>query len=312
MVIRLQKLSGIVVPMVTPFTKNLEIDLEGVKWLTKYLINGGVDALFPNSTTGEFPHLTMDEAIKLVKAVIESSKSSVKIAPGVSANTTLHSIELAKKFRDLGADFVIATTPYYFKYNRDSLRKHFSMLAESVDIGIVLYCIPSTTGILIPPDLVKELALEFSNVVGIKITHDSLTYVRSMIEEVKSLRKDFSVLIGIDLLLLHGLIEGCDGGVLGLANVAPWIHVELVRSWLKGDLAKAIEMHRALSKLFNVYKVGKQAPSVVKACLELLGAPISRAVRPPMEPVADEELETIKAILDELRIPEEAKKYFPS
>jgi len=304
-------LKGIVVPMVTPFKEDYSLDLEAVKWLARYLERAGVDALFPNSTTGEFPHLTAGEAMELVKSVIEVVKSSTTVAPGVSANTTLHSIELAKRFRDLGAEVVISTTPYYFKPGEEGIYRHFALIAESVDINLVLYCIPSTTGVLIPVSVVKRLAKEYSNVVGIKVTHDSLEYLRALINEVKGVRKDFSVLVGIDTMLLHGLIEGCDGGVVGLANVAPWIHKALYDAWRGGGFAKALGEHARLCRLFSVYSVGKPAPSVVKGALEAIGAPVKRVVRPPLQPLSDEELGFVKGILSGLGVLEEARKFFP-
>ena len=306
------RVSGVIVPMVTPFREDYSLDLEAASWLAKYLSNTGVSAIFPNSTTGEFPHLTMEEAVELVKAVIDSVPSSRIVMPGISANTTLHSIELAKRFRDLGVEYVISTTPYYFKPSPQSLYRHFAEIASRVDVNVVLYCIPSTTGVLIPPNVVRELAIEFSNIVGIKITHDSMSYVRRVLDEVKGVRKDFSVLLGIDTLLLHGLMEGCDGGVVGLANVAPWIHLDVVRKWFEGDLRGALESHRKLCKLYRVYSVDKPVPSVVKAALEALGTPVRRVVRPPLDPVSDTEMNFIRRLLKELNIVDEAKKFMPS
>ncbi len=305
------RVSGVIVPMVTPFRKDYSLDLEAASWLARYLSNAGVDAIFPNSTTGEFPHLTMDEATELVKAVIDAVPSSVAVTPGISANTTLHSIELAKRFRDLGVETVISTTPYYFKLGPRALYNHFAEIASSVDVNIVLYCIPSTTGVVIPPSVVRELAIEFSNVVGIKITYDSMSYIKRVLDEVKGARRDFSVLLGIDTMLLHGLIEGCDGGVVGLANVAPWIHIDLVRKWRSGDIGSALEAHRKLCRLYRVYEIDKPAPSVVKAALESIGAPISRVVRPPLEPLTDAEKNFVRRVLAEVGVDRDAQKFVP-
>lgn len=296
------KFSGIISPFITPFNEDLSIDVEAVKWLARYEADGGVHGIFPNSTTGEFIHLKPDEVIELTKAVIESVGGKVKVIPGISANCTLHSIELGRELLDLGVDGFIITPPYYFKVSKEGLKKHFSMVAEALDTDIIIYNIPSTTGINIPIDLYVELAKEYSNIVGAKITHDSLIYLKRLIYEVKAVRKDFVVLTGMADYLLPNLMLGGDGGVLALANIYPQIPRNVYDAWFNRDLMKALNEYRRLLQLAKIYEVASSFPTAIKTALKVMGAPVKPYVRPPLTMEPKEVEEKIRKILVELGI----------
>ncbi|RLG47967.1 MAG: dihydrodipicolinate synthase family protein, partial [Thermoproteota archaeon] len=237
---------GVVVPLVTPFRRDLSIDFDAVRWLVRRQAEAGVSGIFPYSTTGEFVHLTPDEGVELTRVVLEEVGGRVQVLPGIGANCTDASVELGLRMRNLGADGVIALPPFFFKPSREGLRLHFSRIAERVDLPVIVYNIPSATGVNIPVDLYAELAEEHSNVVGAKVTYDSVSYLRRLIQTVREVRRDFSVLTGMDDLLLANLALGGDGGIMALANVAPQIHVSVWRAWEEGDLARAVSEFRRL------------------------------------------------------------------
>ncbi len=294
--------SGIIVPLVTPFSKDLRVDVEATKWLVQHLIKGGVHGIFPNSTTGEFPHLRVDEVLLLVKSVVEVVKDSVKVIPGITYNYTYDSIELGKKLIDLGVDGFIIAPPYYFKLDSEKLKRHFASIAESLDKPIIIYNIPETTGINIPLDVYLALVKEYSNVVGTKITSSDFTYLRRVVSEVKVLRRDFKVLTGLDELILPALIIGCDGGVLGLANIVPRLYVELYESWVKGDITNAIRLYKKVVTLSKIYDMSSSIPSGVKAVLNALGTPIKPYVRPPLTTEPKDKVEAMVKIVKELGV----------
>ncbi|MCD6488623.1 MAG: 4-hydroxy-tetrahydrodipicolinate synthase [Desulfurococcales archaeon] len=293
---------GVITPFITPFKEDLSIDIEAVKWLARYQVAKGVHGIFPNSTTGEFVHLKKEESIEITKTVLEEVGGKVWIIPGISSNCTEHSIELGRIFRDLGVDGVIITPPFFFKVSGERLRLHFSEVAEKVDLPIIVYNIPSTTGINIPVDLYVELAKEYSNIAGAKVTYDNLAYFRRLITNVKTIRKDFSVLTGIDYLLLPVLMMGGDGGIMALANVAPQIHRAVYDAWIQGNLIKAYEEYKKLLKLVEIYDIATSFPTSVKTSLKVLGAPVKPYVRPPLTPEPPENEEKIKTVLEELGI----------
>ena len=296
------KFYGIITPFITPFKENLSLDLDAIRWLARYQAEHGVHGIFPNSTTGEFVHLTRDEAVTITKVVLEEVSGKVWVIPGISTNCTEHSIELGKIFKDLGVDGVVITPPFFFKISGKRLKLHFSKVAEKIDLPIIVYNIPITTGINIPIELYVELAKEYNNIVAAKITYDSFTYFRKLIMEIKSIRKDFAVLTGIDDLLLPVLMMGGDGGIMALANVAPWIHREIFDSWKEGDLERAFKAWHRLLKLVKIYDVATSFPTSVKTALKVIGAPVKPFVRPPLTPEEPEVEEKIRSILKDLDI----------
>ncbi|MGB9728692.1 MAG: dihydrodipicolinate synthase family protein [Thermoprotei archaeon] len=298
---------GVIVPFITPFKEDYSLDLEAAKWLAKYQEEREVDGIFPYSTTGEFVHLTKDEGIVLVKAIMESVSNKVKIIPGISSNSTIESIELGKTMKDLGADGVIVTPPFFFKLDYKKLKLHFSTIAEKVDLPIIIYNIPMTTGVNIPVELYKELTLEYDNIVGAKITYDSITYIRRLIFEVKSIRKEFCVLTGLDDHFLNTLMMGGDGGIMALANFAPQIHVSLYNAIINEDYAKAKEYFQKIVELSRIYDLATSFPTAVKTALKVMGAPIKPFVRPPLTTEPPETETKIKEIINNLGLKIESK-----
>lgn len=293
---------GVITPLITPFNRDLSIDFEALEWLVNYHVRSGVNGVFPYSTTGEFVHLTVEEGLKLVEKVVEVVDGRVWVIPGISANCTDHSVELGVKVKDLGVDGAIITPPYFFKVGRDKLKLHFSKVAEKVDLPVIVYNIPSATGINIPVELYVELAEEHENITGAKVTYDSISYLKMLIREVKSVRRDFTVLTGLDYQLLDTLLMGGNGGIMALANVAPKIHVEVFKSWTSGDLKTAHEYFKKLLKLAEIYEVTSSFPTSVKTALKVLGTPVKPYVRPPLTPEPLEIEERVKKILEEVGI----------
>ena len=273
---------GVVVPLITPFKEDLAVDYEALGWLLDRLAGSGVHGVFPSSTTGEFPHLTLEEVMGVNEFTTRRVSGRVKVYAGVTANTTHHAVKLARHAEDVGADGVIATTPYYFKHGEDSVREYYAAIASSVDIHVIMYVIPSTTGILPSPGLVAGLAREFSNLVAVKVTYESLTYLMRLVDEVSAVRKDFSVLTGGGYQLLPALAIGCRGGVLALANAYPRTCVEVFRRWVEGDMEGCVRAYRRVVDLSRLYLHG-EAAAVIKALLSLGGAPVKPIVRPPMK-----------------------------
>ncbi len=291
--------SGVIVPMITPFKEDYSIDFEGLEALVKYLVEEGVDGLFPVSTTGEFPHLSFNEALEVVRKTIEYAGDKTRILPGATANTPLQVLEYIKAYEDLGADGVVVAPPYFFKYGYEELKEYYSFIAEKTSLPIIIYNIPSLTGNNIPVELLVDLAGEYSNIAGVKITYDSISYIRRTVSKAKEARRDFTILTGLDDYLLPLLMLGGDGGIMACANIAPRIHLELVRAWLNKDYEKAVEQHLRLNKLVEIYDIASSYASAIKTALNLLGLPIKTVTRPPLRPEAPEIVQEIKNILIE-------------
>ncbi len=293
--------SGVIVPMITPFSEDLSIDVEALRWLVSFLSERGVDGIFVNSTTGEFVHLRRDEMLDIVRISLDVAEGP-KIMPGISSNFTEEAISLGREMKDLGVDGAVVMPPYFFKLKEDWLLHHFSRIANSLDLPLIIYNIPSLTGNDIPVSVYVRLAEEFSNVVGAKITKDSVSYMRSLVVRVKSVRSDFSVLTGMDDHLLNTLALGGDGGIMALANVAPEIHLSIHRSWITGDLRGAVEGFRKLASLARIYDFASSFPTAIKTALSILGAPVKEVCRPPLMVESAEVRAKIREVLEEVGV----------
>jgi 4-hydroxy-tetrahydrodipicolinate synthase len=290
------RLEGVVVPMVTPYASDFSLDLEATRWLSSNLSSRGVAGIFVNSSVGEFVHLSRDEVIKLTRQVIEAKGGGVKVMGGVSANYTEDAVSLGKALVDVGVDAIVATTPFYFKVGPEALIRHFSIIADKVDVPLIIYNIPIFTGIEIPLSVYVKL-LEHQNVVGTKVTVDSLDYMRRLVLRLKPIRRDFSIMTGFDDYLLPLLLMGGDGGVMGLANAVPQVHLSVYRSWKEGKLREASEEWRKLLSLERIYDHCGSYTASIKGALEVLGTPVKRYVREPLVPCGEEEERSIGEIL---------------
>jgi len=279
---------GLIVPLITPFKKDLSVDFEGLRWLLSKLVESGVDGVFPSSSTGEFVHMTLEEIKEVNKFTVECVGGRVSVLAGATANSTDHVLDIARAARDSGADGIIVTTPFYFKHSQETLWKHFSIIAEKSDIPVVLYNNPGMTGVVIPPDLVAKLAEEYSNVVGIKVTYDDVKYFMKVIDSVKNLRRDFSVLTGSAYMLLTALALGGDGAVAAIGNAYPKTLREVYTRWLDGDRGGAAAAFERVLELSRLYYLHDNIGATIKKLLHLSGAPIEPYVRPPLTPPKDE------------------------
>jgi len=183
---------GVIVPLVTPFNEDYSIDVSALEEHVEYLQKAGVHGVFINATTGEFTSLSSEERRFLAEKGRELVTSAFYLV-GTASSNTFEVIELTKHAQDIGADYAVIAPPYYCPLTEEALFKHYSMVAEKTDIPIILYNIPSCASPLSVP-LIKRLALEYSNIAGVKETIDSVNHVRDVILEVKGERGDFKVL----------------------------------------------------------------------------------------------------------------------
>ncbi len=303
------RLQGVIVPMVTPFTSKGDIDYDAFEWLCRRLSEAGVTALFPNSSTGEWIHLTQEEAVRLVRVAVNAAPSDMTILPGASSNRTDDSVRLAREFVNLGADGIIVLPPFFFRSTAEVMYRHFSTIANAVSVPVLIYNNPLNTGVNVPVDVVVRLAREHSNVIGVKVTSNDFAYIVELIREAREVNRDFSVFTGLDYMTLGALSVGADGVVGGLANILPEVHVTLVRSWFSGDYDTTVKVNEALLTLSRLYWFGgegAESPAIIKAALEALGSPVKRFVREPLRPLNDDEIGQVKEVI--LRTIEEAKE----
>ena len=296
---------GLMPAMVTPFDERGELDLAATEAVIERFIEAGVSGISPLGSTGEASHLTSDERKRFAEEVVRIAAGRVPIVIGVGFSGTRETEDLARHAQEAGADAVLVVSPFYWKVGEEALFRHFATVAEAVDIPVVIYNLPMLTGIDLSPSLVARIAAECPNAVGLKDTVTEYNHVVGVLQKVKPVRPDFSVLCGWEDLILPSLLAGADGSICAFANVAPELFVNLVEAAQSGDLTRAAELHRRVLTLVTLGVHSDPAMGAIKVAMNKLGVPISPAVRGPALPATDEE--AIEAVLDDVGLLEPSK-----
>ncbi|HNQ35502.1 MAG TPA: 4-hydroxy-tetrahydrodipicolinate synthase [bacterium] len=284
---------GSTVALVTPF-RNGRIDEKKFQDLVEWQIGAGTDALLPCGSTGESATLSMEEHQRLIELTLEVSAGRRKVIAGTGSNNTAEALHLTQHAKKVGADAALIITPYYNKPTPAGLLLHFSTIARAVDIPIILYNVPSRTGVSLTPGTVAELA-RIPNIVAIKEASGSLDQVSSILD-----RSDITVLSGDDSLTLPIMSVGGRGVISVAANVIPAGVAALTRAGLAGDLAGAQAEHRRWFPLFQALFF-ETNPLPVKTLLAWMGR-IEPEWRPPLCPMTADNQARLRAVAEKLTL----------
>ena len=254
---------GAYTALVTPFTRDGQVDYPRFRDLIEAQIAGGIDGLVPVGTTGESPTLDVAEHEKVIEVAIETARRRVKVIAGTGANSTAEALELTRHAQQAGADASLQVTPYYNKPSSLGLLRHFSAVAD-LGLPVVLYNVPGRSGKEIPVDVVAELA-RHPNVVAIKEAGGSADRVSQILT-----RCSIEVLSGDDGLTLPMMIIGAVGVISVASNVAPQPVADLVHHALAGRWAEARALHLRYYRLFTDLFLDTN-PIPVKTALALMG-----------------------------------------
>lgn len=292
------KIEGIIPAVTTPFKPDETLDEEAVGVLIDHLIEGGVHGIFTAGSVGEFWALSTEEKKKLFQMTVEKVNGRVPVYVGTGAESTREAIELTKSAEDVGVDAVTIITPYYIKPNAEELIHHFRIIAEKVDLPVIVYNNPARTGgVNIDPEVVLTLAEECSNILGVK---DSSGDVTLSAEYLRRCGKRVSVLVGRDTLIYAGLVQGASGAVTSCGNVVPKRVVQIFDALSRGDHKKALKAQYELFPFRLAFSLGT-FPTVVKEALNIVGLPGGNC-RAPILPLTAENRKKLMVILSEMGI----------
>ncbi|MBE7703514.1 MAG: 4-hydroxy-tetrahydrodipicolinate synthase [Cyanobacteria bacterium SIG28] len=267
----------VITAMVTPFNEKREVDYEKVESLAYLLANTGSDAVLVTGTTGEAPTLTYDEEIEILCSAKRAVNKQAKVIMGTGSNSTETAIRTAKLAEKNDADAILSVVPYYNKPSQSGMIEHFSAVAESVNIPVILYNIPSRTGVNMSVDTVKTLARKYENIVALKQSFGDM----DTITELKSAcPSDFTIYSGDDSLTLPMLSLGAHGVISVASHLFGKEIKSMIRNFKTGDAMTAKNMHM---KLYPIFKKLFMAPNPVpvKAALAYKGL-IEEYVRRPL------------------------------
>ena len=284
---------GVFPALITPFNADNRIDVTSFRNIVEYVEKGGVAGMVACGTTGESATMSTQEHMDLIDLTVDCAKTAV--IAGTGSNNTTEAVELTRHAYDAGANAVLIISPYYNKPNNAGLIAHFSSIARSADIPVILYNVPSRTGQDMPLEVITELA-GIENIVGIKEASGNPVKVSRIIEN--TVDEDFVVISGEDSLTLPLMCMGAVGVISVIANVVPGKTVELVNAVQSNDLKKAQELHYELAPLTRAL-FSETNPIPVKKAMEMLGLANGR-LRLPLAPLSREHEMVLEGVLKDM------------
>jgi 4-hydroxy-tetrahydrodipicolinate synthase len=288
---------GTATAIITPFKKDGSIDEVALRHFVDFQIAGGVEALVPLGTTGEYSTLNQKEQQRVIEIVIEQTKGRVKIFAGAGSNNTAEVIEKARFVKHAGADAALIVGPYYNKPTQNGYFQHFKAIADAVDIPIIVYNVPGRTSGNIEAGTLLRMAEEIPNVVMVKEASGNMTQV---MEIARNKPKNFSLLSGDDALAYSIIALGGDGCISVVSNEIPKEYSHLMRLCLKGEWSEALQLQFHLLPLMNINFV-ESSPIPVKTALAMMGM-IEEAFRLPMVPITEPNRAKLKKVLEDLKL----------
>ena len=276
---------GVWVALVTPF-KNNQVDEPAFQSLVQDLAGRGVRGFVPLGTTGESPTVSAEERRRIIKLCVEAA-GDTSVAPGCGSNSTEHTIQMVREAAGLGASGAMIVVPYYNRPTQEGLLVHFKTVADSTDLPLMIYNIPSRTGVNMLPETIEKLA-DHPNIDGVKEASGNLDQVSDLCARVEG---RVNVLSGDDGLTLPVLSVGGEGVVSTLANLEPEPLVEMVDVFWKDNPMRALILHRRIAPLVKAMFL-ETNPAPIKCALWMAGK-IQNELRLPLVPVKAETRERI-------------------
>ncbi len=298
-------LKGIFPAIVTPYTKDEEIDDVGFKRLINHLLPN-VNGLVPCGTTGEFMYLSEKEKRHVIDLAIDEVKGKLPVIAGTGCPSTKHTLELTQYAKDAGAKAALIVSPFYLKPSFKELYEHYDTL-NTLDFPIILYNIPQCTGVHKKWWTTEGLA-QLENVIGIKDSSGDMGFLMALFEKIKG---KISIICGNDEIGMPALAAGADGLILASANLIPDIWQEIFKIVKNGDIEKAQELQAKIQKLVRIV-VRNGANQAVKEGLNMMGLNMGNSRRPimPGGPFRREDREELRIQLENLgKIPKKKVEF---
>lgn len=276
--------------IVTPMNPDGSINYTLLNELIDFQIENGTDAIIIAGTTGEASTFTDAEHINILYHAVNAVAGRVPVVAGAGSNDTSYAVALSKEAKTAGVDALLHVTPYYNKTSQKGLVKHFTAIADATDLPVILYNVPSRTGMSISLAAYKELA-KHPNIVGTKEACGNISAIAEIAAEC-----DLDIYSGNDDQIVPILSLGGKGVISVLSNIMPRETHDICRLYFEGDVAASCTLQLELLKLINHLFIDVN-PVPVKAALEIMGYPVGRC-RPPLDTLTDEHAAILKQSLE--------------
>lgn len=294
---RINKFKGLGIALITPFTKDGQVDYTALRRLLDYQLSNGIDFLCVLGTTAETPTLAAEEKQNVINLVKDKVQGKLPILLGMGGNNTAAVVEQVKTTDFKGIDGILSVCPYYNKPSQEGLYQHFKAIAEASPVPVVLYNVPGRVGVNMTAETTLRLANDCENIVAIKEASGNFTQIDDII---KNKPADFDVLSGDDGITFPLITLGAAGVISVIGNALPKEFSRMVRLALNGDYNNALTIHHKFTELFKLLFVDGN-PAGVKAMLNSMGL-IENELRLPLVPSRISTFEKIATIIRELNI----------
>jgi len=285
---------GVYTLLMTPFTKDFCLDEAGLRRLVRLQVEGGVHGLAPLGVTGENSSLTEAEVTRMVEITVEEAAGKVKVAPDTCSNNLEQTIDRARRFAKIGADYVVVFAPYLVLPNQAGLVDFYRRVADACPVPILIHNAPERVGVNVDPKTYAKL-VDHGNIAGTKDGKKELDHLAKLLHLARG--KNFEVFTGKDTTAYPLMAFGGSGMFSVTANVLPKVMRELTDHSLAGRHEEARAIHYAFYDLFAALRL-ETNPMAVKAALSLLGLP-GGPLRPPLGDLSEANREYIKSLLKE-------------
>ena len=286
-------IKGSLVAIVTPMHEDGTLDLDAYRRLIEWHIAEGTHGIVAVGTTGESPTVDFDEHNELIRTAVEAARKRVPVIAGTGGNSTAEAIELTRYAKKVGADATLQVVPYYNKPSQEGMFQHFKTIAETVDLPVILYNVPSRT----VADMATDTTLRLAAVPGIVGIKDATGDLARGADLLRRAPKQFAVYSGNDDSALALMLVGGHGVISVTANVTPRLMSELARAALDGNLARAREINNQLLPLhFKLFV--EPNPTAVKWALQRIGR-TGGGIRLPLVPLGTAAQQIVEAALKE-------------
>lgn len=280
---------GVGTAMVTPF-KDGKVNFEEFGKLLEDQIKAKVSAVIVCGTTGESATMSEEEKKDLIKYAVDKSSNKIKVIAGTGSNNTMNAIKMSKYAEEVGVDGLLVVTPYYNKTTQEGLYAHYKAIADSVELPIILYNVPSRTGVNITPETCLRLS-KIENIVGIKEASGNM----SQVNKIAHLCEDFAIYSGNDDMIIPILSIGGKGVISVLSNVMPKYTKDMIDEYFYGDNVKAGKMQTNIMDMVDALFC-EVNPTPVKYILNEMGYDYGDP-RLPLVPLSDKNKEKVDKVL---------------
>jgi 4-hydroxy-tetrahydrodipicolinate synthase len=287
------RFGSVITAMVTPFREDFSLDVGRAEELAARLFDRGSDSLVVAGSTGESPTLSHDEKVELFRATVKVASGRGRIIAGTGTYDTAETIELTRAAEDAGVDAALVVTPYYNRPPQRGLIAHFTAVAESTSLPVLLYNIPSRTATPIEAETLLRLA-EVENIVGLKDSTGDFQMLGRVLAESP---QDFEVYSGDDWATFSLVCMGASGIISVAAHLVGDRIQEMIRLARTGDLSGAWKIHTALTPLFKTLFITSN-PIPLKAAMDLAGFPVGPPRLPLVPATAEERAKIEQAMRD--------------